>query len=235
MSGKGLLTNYIEKENDTMKDKKVAVYHRVMRHENFEKAAQDIIDLLQATQHSNPNAPRVLYVDIDDHKNSDGGFDQDMFELQKEFGMGFLLQFFTEIHFPLYDVENPDEQNNDIPEEFKIYNVQNRSYDMLRDLYIEDYSNTEFMTEEPVYEYLEHVADFLKKYNALDISYFKSEKEIYDPYKILDSWRIHVKNLINELFNSFVCGNLISVSAMTRGLIECYAYIWIFRNEESMV
>ena len=69
---------------------KIILYHRVMRRENFEKATRDLFDLLKTAQVKSPNIDRILYVDIDGHKNSKGGFDHDMFELQQDFGIGFL-------------------------------------------------------------------------------------------------------------------------------------------------
>ena len=45
----------------------VALYHRIMRRENFEKAAKDLFDLLKTAQIETPNIDRVLYVDIDGH------------------------------------------------------------------------------------------------------------------------------------------------------------------------
>lgn len=105
-----------------MDEKKIGVYHRIMKRENFEVAAKDIFQLLVKTQKEHPNEPRVLYVDIDGHRNERGGFDADMLELQKEFGVGFLAQFFQEVHFPLGSVKNPGKQNNDVPEKLEIMN-----------------------------------------------------------------------------------------------------------------
>ena len=68
--------------------KAIVLYHRVMRRENFEKAAKDLFDLLRSAQANYPNIDRILYVDIDGHKNSAGGYDNDMYELQKDFGLG---------------------------------------------------------------------------------------------------------------------------------------------------
>lgn len=51
----------------------VVLYHRIMRRENFEKAAKDLFKLLITAQTKTPNEDRALYVDIDDHKNSQGG------------------------------------------------------------------------------------------------------------------------------------------------------------------
>lgn len=66
------------------------IYHRVMKRENFEKAANDIYDLLVEAQKKYPDSPRVLYLDIDSHRNSENGFDKDMMELQKDFYCNFL-------------------------------------------------------------------------------------------------------------------------------------------------
>ena len=92
-----------------------------------------------------------------------------MYELQKEFGVGFLLQFVKEIHFPLISVENPNEQNNDIPEELQIYHADSAKDTSLDELYIENYSNTEFIMEPDVYDYLKHFSALLKHYNEWDV------------------------------------------------------------------
>ena len=46
-------------------------------------------------------------------------------------------------------------------------------------------------------------------------------------------WRKHMNELSVELFNSFVLGNLLSVAAMTRTLMECYVYVSILKKEQS--
>jgi len=179
-----------------MEEKLIALYHRVMKRENFETAAKDLFDLLISTQKKFPNKPRVLYVDIDGHRNAEGGFDEDMLELQKEFGLGFLAQFFTEVHFPLISAKNKEQQNNKIPDELQIFNANNKKDDSLNDLYIENYSNTEFQSEQDVYAYLQKISAFLKKYNQLDSHYALMDKEPYDPSGLLANWRLHLKDLI---------------------------------------
>lgn len=216
-----------------MKEKQIFLYHRVMRRENFEKAAKDLFNLLQAAQKKNPNQSRVLYVDIDGHRNEKGGYDDDMLELQKEFGLGFLLPFFTEVHFPLISIDNPNEQCNDIPDKLEISNADNKRDSSLNALYIENYSNTEFISKKEVYEYLKKVSDFLKEYNDLDTYYALMNNDDYDPMGWMNMWRLHIKDLINELFNSFLYGNLITATAMTRSLIECYVYLSILKKEKS--
>lgn len=124
-----------------MKENKTALYHRIMRRESFEKAAKDLFQLLVLAQNKTPDTPRILYVDIDGHRNENGGFDSDMLELQKEFGLGFLLPYFTEVHFPLVTKKNTKPQRNDIPDKLEIYNAGDRKDDRLRELCIENYSN----------------------------------------------------------------------------------------------
>ena len=50
----------------------VALYHRVMRRENFEKAAKDLVSLVYAAEKKEPGKPRTLYLDIDGHRNAQG-------------------------------------------------------------------------------------------------------------------------------------------------------------------
>lgn len=103
-----------------MTRQRIAIYHRVMKRENFEVAAKDLFRLLVNAQKQSPDQPRVLYVDIDGHRNKAGGYDQEMYKLQMEYGRKFLFQFFEEIHFPLYSMKNVSYQNNDIPEKLKL-------------------------------------------------------------------------------------------------------------------
>lgn len=218
---------YILKE----KVKMIAIYHRIYKRENFETAANDLIKLIHKTQEQQPGKPRALYVDIDGHRNKVGGYDEDMRELQTEFGIGFLLQFLKEVHFPLGSFKNTKKQNNDVPEELIFENAKNVQNNSLNELYIENYSNTEFMSEEDVYAYLKKVSDFLKSYDKT--IWDEHKKEDFDSMGWLEIWRKHISELAIELFNSFIYGNLISVSAMTRALIECYIIATILKREKS--
>ena len=146
----------------------VALYHRVLRRENFEKAAKDLVSLVYAAEKKEPGKPRILYLDIDGHRNAQNGFDVDMLELQKEFGLNFLLPFLTEIHFPMISMRNNNEQRNDVPEQLEIFRARNEKNHSLDDLYVENFSHTEYQLEESVYAYLKWVSDFLKRYHELD-------------------------------------------------------------------
>lgn len=61
--------------------KNIVVYHRILSRENFETAAKNLIHLLADVQEKNADMSRILYVDIDGHRNQNGGFGKDMLEL----------------------------------------------------------------------------------------------------------------------------------------------------------
>lgn len=216
-----------------MEKKAVALYHRIMRRENFEVAAHDLFKLLTNAQKNSPNIPRILYLDIDGHRNEKGGFDRDMFELQQNFCLEFLLPFLSEVHCPLFDVKNAKGQNNDIPEKLIIFDAENKKDHSLDELYIENYSNTEFVSEAPVYEYLLHFSDFLRKYKENNIPFDNVKYKNFDPYNLLGIWHEYMINMIIELFNNFIYGNLICATAMTRTLIESYVYLSILIKEKN--
>lgn len=211
----------------------VALYHRVLRRENFEKAAKDLVSLVYAAEKKEPGKPRTLYLDIDGHRNAQGEFDADMLELQEEFGLRFLLPFLTEVHFPLISTRNKNPQRNDVPDRLEIFHARNEKDHSLDDLYVENFSHTEYQSEATVYAYLKQVSDFLKRYQELDAEYALLPPEPYDPQNHLLQWRLHMRELINELFNMFVGGNLFSAAAMTRTLMECCVYGKVLKQEKS--
>ena len=98
----------------------VAIYHIVYSHEGFEDSAQILFKLVKRAQKIQPGKPRKLFLDIEGHRNGEGGFDADMLELQKDFLPGFLAQFLSEIHCPLFSVSNPKPQENELPLELII-------------------------------------------------------------------------------------------------------------------
>ena len=126
-------------------DRAAALYHVVYSHEGFEDSAQALFKLVQRAQELQPGKKRthgviavngysdsrrrntnqafrtfnhrlrILYLDIQGHRNHHGGFDADMEELQNAFLFGVLARFVTEIHCPLVSAKNPHAQDNDIP------------------------------------------------------------------------------------------------------------------------
>ena len=109
---------------NALRNNKVAIYHAVLANESFTMAARMIHRLVYSAQKRNPNQRRVLYLDIDGHRNKKGGFDGDMFELQTSFIMEHIMPYLSEIHMPLGSVENKKLQKNDIPDEIEIYGYE---------------------------------------------------------------------------------------------------------------
>jgi hypothetical protein len=98
----------------------VALYHRVYRHEGFEESAQSLFNLVKKAQQDFPGKRRSLFLDIDGHRNSKGGFDHDMFELQTAFVQNFLGRFLSDIHCPLAHTRSVKGQEDDIPDALQI-------------------------------------------------------------------------------------------------------------------
>ena len=144
--------------------------------ENFSRRRPRILCLLvYAAEKKEPGKPRILYLDIDGHRNAQNGFDVDMLELQKEFGLNFLLPFLTEIHFPMISMRNNNAQRNDVPEQLEIFRARNEKNHSLDDLYVENFSHTEYQLEESVYAYLKVGLRFLKRYHELDVTLLPPE------------------------------------------------------------
>jgi hypothetical protein len=93
----------------------VAIFHVVFAEEDFETAASTLFKLICEAQTAHPNRRRHLYLEIEGHRNENGGFDSDMFELQRHFLMGFLGRYLTELHIPLMAVQNNKLQLNNVP------------------------------------------------------------------------------------------------------------------------
>ena len=120
-----------------------------------------------------------------------------------------------------------------MPERLEISHARNEKDHSLDAPYVENFSHTEYQSEATVYAYLKQVSDFLKRYQELDAEYALLPPEPYDPQNYLLQWRLHMRELINELFNMFVGGNLFSTAAMTRTLMECCVYGKVLKQEKS--
>ncbi|HCQ91348.1 MAG TPA: HNH endonuclease [Clostridium sp.] len=106
-----------------LKDKGIAIYHIVYENEDFEKSAQILFNLIKQSQKTSPNQKRILYLDIEGHRNKKGGFDNDMYELQRHFILEFLMPYLNSVYIPLSSVKNKKLQRNDIPDELHISSV----------------------------------------------------------------------------------------------------------------
>ncbi len=59
----------------------IGLYHVVYPHERFDEAATTLFELVRGAEERSPGQRRVLYLDIDGHRNAEGGYDLDMYEL----------------------------------------------------------------------------------------------------------------------------------------------------------
>lgn len=105
------------------KVKGVAMYGVVRQEDDFETSAKMIWELIVESQKKFPNEDRHLFLDILGHRTANGAFDHDMFELQKDFIIGFVLPHLKSVSMPLGKVENLKKQDNDIPMEELIIQV----------------------------------------------------------------------------------------------------------------
>lgn len=105
---------------EQLKNKGIAIYHIVYENEDFEKSAQLLFDLIKQAQKNSANQKRVLYLDIEGHRNKKGGFDNDMYELQRHFILEFLMPYLNSVYMPLVSVKNMNLQRNDIPHKLQI-------------------------------------------------------------------------------------------------------------------
>jgi hypothetical protein len=80
----------------TIDDRGVALYHVVLPHEGFEESARALFRLVHRAQETKPGQRRMLFLDIEGHRQADGRFDADMYELQHDFLLGVLAPFLTE-------------------------------------------------------------------------------------------------------------------------------------------
>lgn len=109
---------------NALRDKKIAIYHAVLEDENFAVSAKMLYKSVYLAQVKSPNQPRVLYLYICGHRNAQGGFDRDMFELQTNFMLQLLLPYLTEAHMPLASITNNKLQQNDLQEELSIFGYE---------------------------------------------------------------------------------------------------------------
>jgi hypothetical protein len=123
-TGKFQEENFTEidpKSRHLLKRTSTAIYHVIMPKDTFEDAAQAIFASVFLLQKNYPNQERMIVIDIEGHRNKQGGFDHDMFELQCYFNLNIILPYVTRIFSPLACVENKYPQINEIPEELNVF------------------------------------------------------------------------------------------------------------------
>lgn len=108
----------------------IALYHVVYRHEDYEHAARALFETVKMTADKFPGQPRALFLDIEGHRTKEGAFDREMWFLLKDYILGWLSQYLTEIHIPLPGKKEPrqvlrmkDPQSEDVPERVEFRQV----------------------------------------------------------------------------------------------------------------
>jgi hypothetical protein len=104
----------------------IALYHVVLAQEDFDRTAFNLLQLIQRAQREYAGQKRTLFLDIEGHRNANGGFDDDMLELQSKFTTEFLLQFLSRIVTPLATIDNPHPQNNNVSGELNVVSIDGR-------------------------------------------------------------------------------------------------------------
>ena len=99
----------------SLRSKAVMIYHVVLPKEDFQTSAKHLFSLIKSAQVREPNRKRCLFLDIEGHRTTKGGFDNDMFELQQNFLLGFMFRWISELHMPLIHIRNNKAQANDLP------------------------------------------------------------------------------------------------------------------------
>lgn len=102
-------------------EKSVGLYHVMRAHETFEETAHAIFEIVKIAEERAPGRKRVLFLDIDEHRNQAGGFDDDAYEIQKSFVLGFIARFLTGGQMPLIGFRNKN-QSDDVPPALEITN-----------------------------------------------------------------------------------------------------------------
>ncbi|MNH49980.1 hypothetical protein D3C73_15800 [compost metagenome] len=124
MSKSGKSTNV--RRSETSESGTIGLYHDMLVSENFDRCAQRIFSILRKAQKEFPGKKRVLYLDVQGHRNSAGGYDDDAYEIISHFALTFLGPYLSEIHTPLLHVRNPQKQNDDMPEQLNLVSTENQ-------------------------------------------------------------------------------------------------------------
>lgn len=114
----------------TPKKKRLAIYHDMHVEEDFERCASRIFTMTKRASDDLPGVERILFLDVQGHRNSAGGYDHDAYELMTDFLIGFMLPYLTEVHTPLSVASNPNTQREDLANElFFIHDDDSLEYD----------------------------------------------------------------------------------------------------------
>ncbi|WP_237532731.1 hypothetical protein [Streptomyces sp. SID8352] len=144
------------------KVKPLALYHDMAVYENFERCAPRIFAVIHKAQEVKPDAPRILYFDVQGHRNSQNGYDRDSWEMVRHFLPEIALPYLTELHTPMYIAKNPRRQDNKVPADMQIGYPEGEEnsfwYDIeslpLRTREVEGSTRKTYPTKQAIMEYL---------------------------------------------------------------------------------
>ncbi|MES9602166.1 HNH endonuclease signature motif containing protein [Actinomadura sp. NPDC000929] len=94
---------------------RIQLYHDMAVYENFERCAQRIFTILRDSQQASPGAERTLLLRIQGHRNNEGGYDHDAYEILCHFLPEFIFPYLTAAITPFGELQNKNAQRNDIP------------------------------------------------------------------------------------------------------------------------
>jgi hypothetical protein len=104
------------KKRQPAKDKLALIYHDMKVYEDFERCAGRLVEMVRECSRKFPGKPRALIIDVQGHRNADGGFDRDAWELMSEFIPNVLFPYLTEVSTPLLRARNRNRQREDVPD-----------------------------------------------------------------------------------------------------------------------
>lgn len=113
-------------ESGKISEKGIAIYHEMKATEDFEETAERLFTMVRDAAHRFPGAPRKLLLDIEGHRNGLGAFDDDAYELQRHFVLGFLMPFLSGVSIPLLQATNNQPQRDDVPHRLDIFDESMR-------------------------------------------------------------------------------------------------------------
>lgn len=96
--------------------KKIMLYHDMAVYENFERCAQRIFAILRNSQREYPDAERTLLFRVQGHRNDEGGYDHDAWEIIRHFIPEYIFPFLTAMINPFGEIRNNKKQRNDMPD-----------------------------------------------------------------------------------------------------------------------
>lgn len=98
----------------------IALYHVMKASDGFDETAQALFQLVRMAARQYRAQRRVLFLDVEGHRNPAGGFDNAAFEIINDFTLGTLKQWLSEVHTPLLHAVTTQPQSEDVPDHLEI-------------------------------------------------------------------------------------------------------------------